>query len=333
MKKNAWTLLELTVIMIVILVLTAASMSVMKTINVNKMRIYTYSAIRNLTMGSIAIKDKYGEMYPDEAKTSDNNAAVANDWYCMNLVDSLMTDGAINCIKNIIDGTPISSPTPNFKLANGIYVYGASNSWRTAYGDLHYKDMMFDINGNGGADKIGVDRFPLRVFRGATAQGYNADALVQPVDCTSGQDYLTDTAGNKITLSSTYCTGGSVALASDSEFLTYAVYKVVDTNKPNSAVPILAGRSAVEADCLAHGAKGLYGKQLCSANAYKLYPECAHEETCAGCEADGTCPNSGTEANCNALAQNNKFRCFALMSKPTAGLGLMGIAVMNEVGL
>ena len=55
MRKNAWTLAELTVVMVAVVILTSATMSIMKNININKARVYVYSAMRNITMGNISV--------------------------------------------------------------------------------------------------------------------------------------------------------------------------------------------------------------------------------------------------------------------------------------
>lgn len=337
MKKFAWTLAELTIVIIVLMILSKATVSVIKSVNVNKSKIFLYSAMRNLTMANVAIKEKYENFYPTEAVDSDANDAISYDWYCYNLVSNLSLNGSANCTKNF------SYNAPNFTLANGIAVYGVSSLWGNIYGDLYSKIIMIDIDGSAGQNKVGVDRFPMIVYRGVTAHKYSVDGLVDPMSCDSNNYYLTNPDGNFSGYATSYCTGATdYNLANDNQLISYSVYRVNDPEKVHFANILFAGKSAVEADCLAHGAKGLYGKLLCNAKGYQLHKQCAHEDTCSGCEADGTCPNGGTEANCNALAEANKievdgtkigFKCFSLLSKPSGGMGILGGAIINEVGL
>ncbi|MBR5774501.1 MAG: hypothetical protein IKY44_06595, partial [Clostridia bacterium] len=71
MKKQAWTLAELTVVIVVILILAKASISVARTMDINKGRIYMYATMRNLTMGNLAIKEKFGEFVSSFAFASE----------------------------------------------------------------------------------------------------------------------------------------------------------------------------------------------------------------------------------------------------------------------
>ena len=334
MNKKGWTLAELTVIVIIILILTKASMSVVKNININKARIYTYITMKNLTMGNIAIREKYTDFYPKTALEHDS--VEATDWYCLNLADIFAKDGSTNCNKNL------PAQTDNFILANGVSIKGVSSNWIQAYDNLYYKDLLIDIDNTNGINKLGIDRFPLRVFKGSNANGDSTDGIVLPVDCQNGKDILYNKDGDLITLYHSYCTGTS-NIASSNELISYGAFKVTDGNKPKTASIIFAGKSAIEIDCLTSGGKGFYNYQICANKGYYLHEKCAHESTCADCEENGTCPNGGTESNCNILAENNKvtlqdgskkgYKCFSMISKPMDGMGLIGGAVMGEIGI
>lgn len=334
MKLKAWTLAELTIIIIIILILTKASSAIVKNTNINKARIFTYVTIRNLTMGNIAIKEKYGSIYPASASTHD--VSNSKDWYCLNLADSFSKEGTTNC------STTLLPDDDNFILANGVSIKGLSSSWIKAYDDLYYKNILIDINNQEGMNKIGIDKFPLRIFRGYNSNGNSADGLVLPVDCQSGKDILYDKDGNLISLNHNYCAGSS-NFASNNEIFSYNTFRVTNKNNPKEANIIFAGKSVIEADCLANGGNGFYNHQICQSLGYNLHERCAHESTCFECETKGTCPNNSTETNCNTIAQSNKltledgseqgYKCFSLIAKPIGGMGLIGGAIMGEVGI
>ena len=327
MKKQAWTLAELTVVIVVILILAKASISVARTMDINKGRIYMYATMRNLTMGNLAIKEKFGEFYPASASVHDANNST--DWYCTNLADNFSIESTPFCA----DST--TSTTANFIFSNGISFKGMSSAWQNTSGDLYYKDILVDIDGDLGSNKIGIDRYPLRVFRGTNTLGVNMDGMILPVDCNQA-DPLVGT-------SHSYCNGATNNIASSAEIFSYSIYRVTNGKKPESATIIMAGKTALESDCLALGGKGIYPATACKAKNFYIHESCAHEDICADCAFDGTCPNNGTEESCMALAEKNKladkegvlkgYKCIPLLTKPTSGLGLFGGAIMAEVGI
>ena len=109
---------------------------------------------------------------------------------------------------------------------------------------------------------------------------------------------------------------------------------------------MVAGRSTIEADCMAHGAKGFYGAKVCSDNGFKLSEKCAHTFVCSGCNGSvNVCPDLddsgtvGSEETCNAKAAENEaaaggaYRCIVFLGKPTSGLGMIGSTIMQEMGM
>lgn len=338
MKKYAWTMAELTVIIIIMLILTKAAMSITKSINVNKSRIFAYSAVRNLTMGNIYVRQK-NKMKPEQVIAACNDSTMTNDWYCMHLADTYSLKSDTNCAKTA------TANTVNFTLANGISVMGAASAWKTAYTNLYYKDILVDTDGTSkGVNKIGVDRFPLRVFLGKNAYLENLRGLVVPVNCQSGQDIITTDTGTLKTLTSPYCSGVNNNMANDSEIFAYDVYVVKNPNKANTAGVLLSKRSVMEADCLSNGGRGIYGHAACKSKGYRLHEKCAHSKTCKGCEEGGTCPTGyTTEEACITLAENNKIeikpgkkkghRCVNMISKPTGGMGMLGGSILGEMGI
>ena len=344
MRKCAWTLAELTIVMIVVLVLTAVAMSITKNVNINKSRIYMYSAIRNITMGNISVIEANEEtFYPIEAETYDADATKTDDWYCLHFADAFSLKSSPDCTK-----TTDGSNTVNMVFANGIALRGVAAPWKRAYDDLYYKDILVDIDGDENINKVGVDRFPLRVFRGTNAQGESLDGHVYPVDCSAANDKLYDSAGNLVSLSHSYCNSSSANIASSDEIVSYGVYRVTDGSKPTSATMIAGSKSAFEADCIAYGSRGFYGGALCSSKGYVIHDRCAHEDLCTDCASYGICAG-GSSSNCITLAESNKlnvpseddpsvtektgFRCFTLISKPTSGMGMVAGSLLGDLGI
>ena len=78
MKIKAWTMAELAVSMLIVIVLSYASITVMKTNDNNQAKIFTYAMMKNLSYGHGSISDTHGEFYPEDANES------SGDWYCRN---------------------------------------------------------------------------------------------------------------------------------------------------------------------------------------------------------------------------------------------------------
>lgn len=352
MKKSAWTLAELTIAIIVLIILCRASMTISKNININKSKIFIYSAIRNLTMGNIAIMEMPANnesFYPDSAGVADNDSTVTNDWYCIYLADSFSLSANPNCSKTA------ANTAVNLRFPNGITFQGIASPWQTAYDGLYYKNIVIDADGEDGMNKVGVDRFPVRVFRGSTFKGTSVDGMVIPVEC--GNDVIYDQNGSAIALSTPYCTHGFTMtkgsannkIASDDSVITQNIYRVTDGKNSTKATIIAGSLSTIAADCKAYAGKGFYSEAHCKAYGITLLERCAHASTCEDCATYGICPNGGSEDACNTLAESNKldvpdadnpsvtektgFQCFTLINKPTAGMGMFGSAVLGDIDM
>ncbi len=353
MKLKAWTMAELTIAVMVIIILSAISMSVTKNNNINKARIFMYAALRNLNLGNVAITEANESVfYPSTAATADEDTAVTDDWYCLHLVDNFTLKGSPNCKKKYSSD---NDATVNFTFTNGVTFQGFASKWKNAYSGLDYKNAVIDIDGEGGSNKVGVDRFPIRIFKGKTHQGDNANGMIFPVNCDSTKDTITTSDGTAISLElNPYCNNGFSAngankkanLALDNEIITNDIYRVTNAEKETSAQTMVAGRSTIEADCMAHGPKGFYGAKVCSDNGFKLSEKCAHTFVCGGCnDSVNVCPDlddsgtAGSEEKCNETAGKNEeaaggaFRCFVFLGKPTSGLGMIGSVIMQEMGI
>lgn len=355
MKLKAWTMAELTIAVIVIIILSAISMSVTKNNNINKARIFVYAALRNLNLGNVAILEANDyNLYPGTAKDSDDSASVTDDWYCLHLVDNFTLKGSPDCTKKYSNS---KDATVNFTFTNGVTFQGFGTKWEEAYEGLDYKNVVIDIDGEGGSNKVGVDRFPIRIFKGKTHNGDNANGMIFPVNCDTdrAKDAITKSDGTLFQFPlSPYCNdkfdaSGSnkkANLALDTEIITNNIYRVTNAEKATSAQTMAAGRSTIEADCMAHGPKGFYGAKVCSNNGFKLSEKCAHTFVCGGCkDSVNVCPDldesgtEGSEEKCNEMASKNEeaaggaYRCVVFLGKPTSGLGMIGSAIMQEMGM
>lgn len=344
MKKFAFTMAELTICIIALIILCAASTTITKSLNVNKSKIYIYAALRNLTLGNIAITEMpaNGAFYPAAAQTHDSDATKTDDWYCIYLADSLSLAANPDCSKTAVN-TDI-----NFIFPNGTTFRGIASSWEYAYSGLYYKDILIDADGEDGMNKIGVDKFPFRVFRGTNHAGMTLDGIVYPVECGNDKMYYLDNGTlTSVSLSSTYCSGKNNRIASDNSVVSYSIYKVTNGEKPDKATIIASKLSAIEADCKAYGGKGFYHGATCRDYGFKLMEKCAHEITCEECETYGICPNGGSKSNCDTLAENNKinakqsdgsyssqgFQCFTLLNKPSGGMGMVGSTIFGDMDI
>ena len=234
--------------------------------------------------------------------------------------------------------------TANIVLSNGTTFRGFAAPWKTGFEGFYYKDILLDVDGDKNMNKMGVDRFPLRVFRGVNGQGENVSGHVYPVDCTS--DILHTPEGAQISMGHAYCGSSGINIASNNEIVSYAIYRVTDPTNTTKANKIAASLSAIEADCLAYGSKGFYGGKVCQSKGFKIHERCAHTRICDGCDDYGVC-YGGSKAACLAKAEANKmnvtledgttgtkgYQCFTLMTQPTSGLGFMGGAMFGDMGM
>lgn len=348
MSKKAWTLAELTIAITILLILTAASISVTKNINVNKTKMNLYAAIRNLTMANIAIKEKplsYSLFYPKSAEEYDADDTKTNDWYCMNVADAFSMKIAPNCLKSA------AANTVNITLMNGVTYMGLATPWKEVYPDLFYKNITIDTNGASSPNALGIDIFPVRVFKGKKYDGLTMDGIIMPVNCTSDKIYnSTDeiNLGNDDSKKHPSCTAEYDFLA-DTNFFAQNIYRVMEVpNKANPRARMIVGSlSTAKADCLAHGGKGYLSEKQCAELGFSLHQHCANKRTCKGCKAEddsyNICPEGGDEATCEALAEANEveislnhkytYECFYLMDKPSSGLGVLGNGALGSLDL
>ncbi len=352
MKKTAWTMAELTIAMIVIIVISAISLTVFKP-NMQKAAIYMYAIIKNLEKANNAISEKYGEFYPNDAKSRDDNNAVADDWYCVNLADMLSLTQVANCKKSATNGDV------NFRFANGITIQGVASSWKRPYPTSSYyiKNIVVDIDGEKGFNKIGIDRFPLRIYNGGAYDG-----TIKPINCANDIVYddeykivtLSDSTGKSPFCKQKFDSSGASAnnnFLTNNEVISYDIYRPDNAEEETTASIVVWSASPMEADCGAYGGNGFYIREHCNTFGQTINAKCAKEETCSSCTstnpAYNVCPSkntdgsaiaagSRTEAGCKTLAATtnpNDVACFTLLHRPSQGLGAIAGGLLEEVDI
>ncbi len=360
MNKKAWTMAELAVSMVVLIVLSYISVSAMKTNTNHQAKIFLYATMKNLAYANGRISDERGEFYPEDANES------SGDWYCKNLVDTFTLKNSPNC----------SSESTYFQFANGVTIDGLARAWSAPYKykssscvsncvetpDFWYKNIMIDTNGRSKApNKIGVDRFPMRLYRGYNSSGTNLAGMVYPACGT--YDYVYNPTGTQVKMETgSYCETNSNFIE-ESELISYNIYRVDQTlsemkdwssgkmkDKEVGATLILGQQSFMKADCLAYGGNGFFNKLQCNAAGYKLHELCANYDICKDCKGSmhGTsynvCPasyNSVLTCQTQAAALNpvaaGEHRpdqsCFIMMNRPMSGLGFLGGALLGDIDM
>ena len=157
MKKNAWTLAELITALTIIILLSGFMISMYKP-NTNKGRVMVNSVIRNLTQANSALIET-DELLNSTFDLIKYPNASNLDWYCTKLTNILSIKGSPDCTAtNNATNTKV-----NATLANGVTIQGLANKWVKPYNTADYeiKDILLDVNGSKGPNKVWLDRYPV----------------------------------------------------------------------------------------------------------------------------------------------------------------------------
>ena len=189
-KKFAWTITELVVAMIFIMTIAGFMISNFKP-NQQKAKINAFAAMRNIQKGVISVGDvkekeqmtQWSGGRKDIFTEVDTFKNANKDTFCMLMADAftIKSGTTVNCAKN----TAID--TANITFPNGLEVYGLASAVvdlgkSTTESKLYsYKNILVDIDGKRGRNRLGVDRFPLRI--------YAIDNIVVPVNCAETEIY------------------------------------------------------------------------------------------------------------------------------------------------
>ena len=345
MKNKGWTLVELFVAMTVVILISSFLISSFKP-NIQKSKLFVYATISNLTKGVISITDKYNE---DISKVKDltyQNPDSTDDTFCLEMADIFSLSTKANCSKTA------TNSTVNLRFPNEVTIQGLATPWRTPYTNCEYsfKNIIIDIDGEKGLNKIWADRFPLRIF-----QGGKMDGVILPINCTD--DSIYNEEGTKITLTTTtgkspYCkqkfnvSGSTVSknFLNDDQIINYDVFKTKVSDEKTEAKMIASAQSLSAADCMAYGGNGYLSNKQCSALNIKLATQCASAETCENCASvsPSICPMNAagtaqtTKTTCLELAETNKtgdedVYCFTLPHKPKGGMSFLLDSMMEEI--
>lgn len=321
MKKNGFTFIEIFTALIVIMIISGMCISSFKTrTNNQKLRLFAYASIVNLMKGNISAMDNNSSEI-EKANVDDK------DWLCLQIADAFALKGSADCAVKSAGDT-----TVNLTMANGVTVQGLSTPWIEVGGGFSkfkYKDIMIDIDGAKGLNKLYVDRIPLRILSGSKYTG-----IVQAINCGSYDNvYLKDQ-----TKKSPYCPEGkNVDYISDDSIITYDIYRQDKKDSTNASM-VASSQSTLKADCSAYGTEGIYDKNSCNTKGFNINLRCLTADNCALCstypnickDSDG---NNMDETKCKELAAANNpdnLQCFTLIHRPNAALGMILDTVVGK---
>ena len=329
MKKQAWTMAELAVAIVIILIISCICTSIFKP-NIQKAKFYAYAAVNNIRKGNAAVIEKSNTLKGDDID--------GNDWYCLNLADNFSLDSAINC------STTAGNDDVNISFPNGTTVMGLASAWKAPYegANFFYKNILIDIDGpSNGKNKVWVDRFPMRIIAGS---GKGAEGLVMPINClndvvynsSQGKDIAVDESAK-----SPYCpSSGAKNYGIDDQILTYDIYRLDSKAEGAKAHTVASLLSPMQADCAAYGGKiGYYSVEECAGAGFKILSACAVASNCSSYKtSDGTAytfpDTSTTEDGCSTIAQEKNpdgLSCFAIPHKPSGGTSFIMQALIGDI--
>ncbi len=355
MKKiSAWTMVEVIIALSLILLLSGMCLTVYKP-NVQKARIFVYAALKNLTRGNLAILQKdedIDELPMGRAKNIANNTNTDKDAYCIALADVFALKSLPDCK---VDSEVYANTKVNITFPNESTVQGLTNNWITPYpeSEFKFKNIVLDIDGSKGVNKVWVDRFPLRIYNGGAFTGN-----IQAVDCSDDAVYKED--GTKIALDTNakgknpYCKQGFTsngaevkkAFPRDKKVISYDVFRAATDEEETTGVLIASALSPMEADCGAYGGAGFFHKKQCgdtTKGVYRILSKCATTENCDTCATTGAgaiCPkkaddsgvtNNATECKAVATSLNpSDLTCFIVLHKPSGGTTFLLETLVGE---
>ncbi len=343
--KKAWTMAEMMVAFIIIIIVSVIGMTTIKP-NQNKAKIYVYATIKNFGRANAYLIEKYGELVSDDMTVGANL-----DPYCIYVADVFSIEGKPNCSTLAADKDAV-----NITMANGVTVQGLASSWISPFdkADFYFKNIVIDIDGQKGANKLGVDRFPLRIFKEGNYEGIvlgvdcNKETFYDPDDQTKTYDLYNGTKKHP------YCYDGFTPAGTrktnnfltDGTIFSYDIFVPIEEGEEESRTKVVGtSLSTMQADCMAYGGMGFFSKKQCSDNGFRLHSSCVTSETCEACKGSNydVCPKKSPNdtvtvdiAGCETMQKDNNpndFGCVTFITKPTAGLGMLAGALMGEIDM
>ena len=332
-KKSGWTLAELVIALMFIIVISVIGISVYNP-SVQKNKIFIYAFLKNLSAANSAIMTNKGDII------NPSYDATGYDWYCMQLADTLTTV-EYDCEFEADD--TLNAKKVNITLPNKITIQGLTNPWRqpVCQGcEYKFKNIVVDIDGEKGLNKLWSDRFPIRIYQGGDLSGE-----IQTINCENQQMYGTDGTILDMTIddgASPYCYKGfnmekgtvNKNFWEDKDIITYDVYRPNATNEEGPAEMVASAQSLLDADCGAYGGEGFFTKKQCARYSKRMYAQCTTDNMCAQCistegsNAFDICPvrdpsdsslgitNQTTCVDAANEFNPNKLSCFKVLHKP-----------------
>ena len=408
-NKRAFTLTEIVVAMIIVMIISAIIVPNFKP-KIQKLRFYAYATIMNIQKGNSAVMERYLTLLTPTTNSSScaaakysvgckscsgNNCtacypgyelddytaggttrkvcsyketgtvsfiaiAAGYDGYCLRLADNFTLKQAAECKQK-----SAGDETVNMVFANGSTLQGLSTPWIKPYTDseVQFKNIVLDIDGEKGANKVWVDRVPLRIFAGDISNG-----TVMPVSCKQGEDvfYNGDT---KVTLTTSqmnpYCKqkfDASGAWANknfmlDDQVVSFDVYRLESTDENAVGKLVFGPTSLMRANCSGYGDTGMFHKKICASytddsnedatnkKGYRIDKKCITKRQCNDCWKDSgnnICPRNDDGGDVSNYEDCMKIRdtynpedisCFMLPHKPSVGASFMVDGIMDSIDM
>ena len=343
--KNAFTMAELTICIIVMIMLAVVGMSNMKP-NDNKIKLFVYATMENIASAVSTISNNY------DLSASDTLATY--DWMCTHLADYFSLKTSANCSKSagynvnydfinnvtlhglsVAQGSSVPWVNEARNYSNGTKIVGTQITYK-------YKDFVIDIDGEKGKNEVGVDRFPLRLYRGGLIDG-----TLIPTDCAN----FSPAACNNGSTSNG--TRKQINFANTTDVISYDIYKIEEASADSSeeegsskAYLVASNKSYIQADCGIYGGEGYYNISNCSQKSSRVFLNCLTSDICKKCHTESTniCPyvdeaakgTTYTNKTCQTYVDENNPRdlgCFMMLHKPgTAGGIFLDSAIETITG-
>ena len=302
-NENAWTMAELVVALMILSILMVLSIQTIKP-RILSATPYIYAAVKNLTdAAKYVLVDKNTNKLPDgpvDIPVADSNET------CVIMAEALSLISDYNCVRSF-NAAPAESEgavgSPNFQTANLISYSGLQKDFTPTFRGaassiapcmttaVGMKDIMIDINGDSGKNKVGEDQFPAKLLdTGEVIPGTcsNISPGGTPSEC-AGSSF-----DNPTFTKHPGCGSNTTVFINEKTPFAYTVYR----SRPVTDAEIASGNyryddritevlriddeskieiSFAEADCLARG--NVLTRTQCASLGYEPASQCLEDST------------------------------------------------------